>query len=238
MLGTFLLLSSPSLLSPSLCEARLTEKPPALHATIWSGIRMENNYLVPPTGPVALHRSDSGVAMVELHRDNSVQVMKQLLDGMSRHIHAGVGRIHLPRRNVLITMRSNGKDLEKIRVVMLDYSLSPIWSHKKRATVPNCRKNVVEELPRPPHPAQCFGIWGYPEFSGVNVLPEFCGWLSDGPIWDSHLAVFKRWLVSKEGFLETLQHHLLQLGNVRAAPRGETDGVATGQGAENQRSPS
>ncbi|KAH0439428.1 hypothetical protein CcaCcLH18_02905 [Colletotrichum camelliae] len=126
--------------------------------------------------------------MVELHRDNRVQVMKQLLDGISRHNHAGEDRIHLPRRNVLITMHSNGKDLEETRVVMHDYSLSPVWSHKKRATVPNRRKNVVEELPRPPHPAECFGIWEYPEFSSATVLPEFCGWPSNDPIWDSHLA--------------------------------------------------
>ncbi|KAI8251307.1 hypothetical protein K4K58_008952 [Colletotrichum sp. SAR11_239] len=166
------------------------------------GIRMDNNYLVPPTGPVALHRSDTGVATVELHRDNRVQVMKQLLDGISRHIHAGVDRFHLSRRNVLITMRSNGRDLEKIRVVMLNYSLSSVWSHTKWATVPYRGKNIIEELPRPPHPAQHFGVWEWPEFHSANVLPDFCGWLSDDPIRDSHLAEFKRWLVSEEGFGE------------------------------------
>lgn len=180
----------------------LTEYIEGLSISQLCGTRMDNNYLVPPTGPVALHRSDSSIATVELHRDNRVQVMKQLLDGISRHIHAGVDRIDIPRRNVLITMRSNGKDLEEMRVVMLDYSLSPVWSHKKRGTVPYRRKNVVQELPRPPHPAQHFGVWEWPEFNSADVLPDFCGWLSDDPIWDSHLAEFKRWLVSEEGFGE------------------------------------
>lgn len=142
-------------------------------------------YLQPPLGrPVSLHSDPEAegkgqAKMLSLDRKVCLNAFKDFLKEIFVCMHLGVSMRDIFPRNVFLTIRSNGHDLETPRVVLLDHLFSVVWEHSRP-----CKEGVpfpFGDLELPPHP------W---EHCCVSAVSEFLGWIP--PQWDD-----RKWLPAK-----------------------------------------
>ncbi|KAJ0300026.1 hypothetical protein COL516b_008767 [Colletotrichum fioriniae] len=142
-------------------------------------------YLQPPLGrPVSLHSDHEAegkgqAKMLTLDRQVCLDAIKDLLGQVVVCMHLGVSVPDIFPRNVFLTIRNNGHDLETPRVVLLDHTFSTVWAHSRpgKEGVPA----PFGDLELPPHPwEQCC----------VSAVSEFLGWIP--PQWND-----RKWLPAK-----------------------------------------
>ncbi|KAK7440708.1 hypothetical protein CaCOL14_013064 [Colletotrichum acutatum] len=139
-------------------------------------------YLQPPLGrPVSLHSDPKAegkgqAKMLPLDRQVCLDAIKDLLKEIVVCMHLGVSVPDIFPRNVFLTLRNNGLDLETPRVVMLDHLFSSVWEHTEagKAGLPA----YFADLKLPPHPWEQFGIRG--------KMRQFLGWIPEQ--WDDSKA--------------------------------------------------
>ncbi|KXH26848.1 hypothetical protein CSAL01_05295 [Colletotrichum salicis] len=135
-------------------------------------------YLQPPLGQnVSLHSDQEAegkgqTKMLTLDRRVCLDVIQSLLGQIVVCMHPSVSVPDIFPRNVFLTLRNNGLDLQTLRVVMLDHRFSSVWEHTRagKAGLPA----YFSGLKLPPHPWEQFGIRG--------KMRQFLGWIPEE--WD------------------------------------------------------
>ncbi|KAF6809430.1 hypothetical protein CSOJ01_06908 [Colletotrichum sojae] len=148
---------------------------------------------------------------IPLDLDFRKAIMRMAIRGIVQHLHIGVEHYVISPESLFIVL--NGGPLGNLepRAVMLDYSLTQIWSKTKWAADPKeGPKHCLQLLPHPVHPLERFSAEGLEEFIGWYPLAPN-EWSEErqeysGPIVDNE-GEFTQWLINEFGPLAEGQNH-------------------------------
>ncbi|KAE9578589.1 hypothetical protein CGMCC3_g5508 [Colletotrichum fructicola] len=122
-----------------------------------------------------------------------LMVLKGVLDGVVKTLHAGVQYNDLSPQNTFVTIVDDSNSEAAVpRVVFLDYFSFEIYEKTKYAKDPEWPDvHPLAEEPRPVHP-----------FERCCIIPlsKFSGWYP--PLWDKHPLLFDCWLGKMFGKVE------------------------------------
>ncbi|KAF9871924.1 hypothetical protein CkaCkLH20_10556 [Colletotrichum karsti] len=95
-------------------------------------------------GPLQLYEGSE--TLLEPDETTRLEVLRQLMDGDSRHLHHGVNHREIDPSKIMITMRNGSQDLETPRAVLIGFHGAYLESFLKESD----SRHVSQKLP--PHP--------------------------------------------------------------------------------------
>ncbi|KAI8252077.1 hypothetical protein K4K53_011502 [Colletotrichum sp. SAR 10_77] len=122
-----------------------------------------------------------------------LSVLKRMLEGVVKTLHAGVHYNDLSTQNTFVTIvDDSNSEAAVLRIVFLDYFSFEIYEKTKNAKNPRWPDvHPLAEEPRPVHPF---------ERCCIISLSKFSGWYP--PLWDKHPLLFDCWLGKTFGKVE------------------------------------
>lgn len=168
-----------------------TRKVAVLALEYVDGVCLQKLFL-PPHAPalstIELYKDSSAPASFSTDQEQRMKIVAQLMDGTLTQEFLGLDHCGLHPKNVIVTMRNLGQQLEEPRAVLVDYCQAWI-DHMRTEPV-----KLWQHWPTKPHPLMRFG-W--------HRLDPFRGWIPSewrGPEHDiDDTPLLDQWMVKRFG---------------------------------------
>ncbi|KAF6826897.1 hypothetical protein CMUS01_09244 [Colletotrichum musicola] len=155
------------------------------------GVCLQDRFL-PPHAPalntIKLYKDSSAPASFGTDQEQRMKLVAQLMDGTLTQEFLGLDHCGLHPKNVIVSMRNLGQQLEEPRAVLVDYSQA-VFDHLRTQPV-----KLWQHFPTKPHPIMRFG-W--------HRLDPFRGWIPSewrGPEHDiDDTPLLDQWMVLRFG---------------------------------------